>query len=236
MKLYMIRHGQTTCNVAGKHQGWGPVSLSEKGFEQARKAKEYVRTVNYDKIFVSDLLRARQTAEILFPEKYRAGELEFTEDLREIDTGVFFGRTFDDVYPIYGDVYLDCRKKMDYSALGGESSLDVKRRVQRFLDHVEAMEYERLGIKEPDFNALSSANMKSVNMDNELKRSGELKIAAVAHGGIIRAAASIIAGFPEDCPFGYFPLQILNCSVSVFNFSAKSGRWEIEKLNYTGTL
>ena len=72
MKLYMIRHGQTTCNVAGKHQGWGPVSLSEKGFEQARKAKEYVRTVNYDKIFVSDLLRTRQTAEILFPEKYRA--------------------------------------------------------------------------------------------------------------------------------------------------------------------
>ena len=75
MKLYMIRHGQTTCNVAGKHQGWGPVSLSEKGFEQARKAKEYVRTVNYDKIFVSDLLRTRQTAEILFPEKYRAGDV-----------------------------------------------------------------------------------------------------------------------------------------------------------------
>ena len=157
MKLYMIRHGQTTCNVAGKHQGWGPVSLSEKGFEQARKAKEYVRTVNYDKIFVSDLLRTRQTAEILFPEKYRAGELEFTEDLREIDTGVFFGRTLEDMYRLYGDVYLDCRKKMDYSALGGEGSLDVKRRVRRFMNHLEEMAHESRG---------------------------ELKIAAVAHGGV----------------------------------------------------
>ena len=204
MKLYMIRHGQTTCNVAGKHQGWGPVSLSEKGFEQARKAKEYVRSVNYDKIFVSDLLRTRQTAEILFPEKYRAGELEFTEDLREIDTGVFFGRTLEDMYRLYGDVYLDCRKKMDYSALGGEGSLDVKRRVRRFMNHLEEMAHESRG---------------------------ELKIAAVAHGGVIRAAATLIAGFPEDYPFGRFPLRIDNCSVSVFRFREKTGGWEIEKLN-----
>lgn len=60
---------------------------------------------------------------------------------------------------------------------------------------------------------------------------GELKIAAVAHGGVIRAAATMIAGFPEDYPFGRFPLRIDNCSVSVFRFREKTGGWEIEKLN-----
>ena len=54
---------------------------------------------------------------------------------------------------------------MDYSALGGEGSLDVKRRVRRFMNHLEEMAYES---------------------------GGELKIAAVAHGGVIRAADYLI--------------------------------------------
>lgn len=44
-------------------------------------------------------------------------------------------------------------------------------------------------------------------------------------GGVIRAAATMIAGFPEDYPFGRFPLRIDNCSVSVFRFREKTGGW-----------
>jgi broad specificity phosphatase PhoE len=92
MKVYFIRHGQTTCNAAETHQGWGPISLSEKGFMQAAAIREYLEPINFDKIYASDLLRTRQTTEVLFPEEYRSGEINFDADIREIDTGALYGR------------------------------------------------------------------------------------------------------------------------------------------------
>jgi broad specificity phosphatase PhoE len=139
MKVYFIRHGQTTCNAAEKHQGWGPISLSEKGFEQALAAREHIEPIKFDRIFSSDLLRTRQTSEIIFPDEYRSGNIIFDSDIREIDTGAFYGKTVSDLYPLFGDEYMRRRKDMDYAALGAEGSAHFRARVEKFLKKLESL-------------------------------------------------------------------------------------------------
>jgi bisphosphoglycerate-dependent phosphoglycerate mutase len=39
MKLYIIRHGESEANVGGYAAGWAPVSLTEKGFSDAKNIR-----------------------------------------------------------------------------------------------------------------------------------------------------------------------------------------------------
>ena len=65
MKLYVIRHGQTDWNVAGKCQGRTDIELNSTGIEQAKKAKTQLKDYKIDLIICSPLKRARKTAEII---------------------------------------------------------------------------------------------------------------------------------------------------------------------------
>ena len=65
MKIYVIRHGQTDWNVAGKCQGRTDIELNETGIEQAKQAKEQLKNYNIDQIICSPLKRTRKTAEII---------------------------------------------------------------------------------------------------------------------------------------------------------------------------
>ncbi|MBE6613626.1 MAG: histidine phosphatase family protein, partial [Ruminococcaceae bacterium] len=85
MKLYLIRHGQTTHNVTGQHQGWAPVRLTEAGMDMAREARKKLADIHFDRIHCSDLLRTRQTAELIFPDEYKSGAITFEANLREIN-------------------------------------------------------------------------------------------------------------------------------------------------------
>ena len=65
MKLYVIRHGQTDWNVAGKCQGMTDIELNSTGIEQAKQASEQIYNYKIDLIICSPLKRARKTAEII---------------------------------------------------------------------------------------------------------------------------------------------------------------------------
>ena len=53
MKLYVIRHGQTDWNVAGKCQGRTDIELNSTGIEQAKKAKTQLKDYKIDLIICS---------------------------------------------------------------------------------------------------------------------------------------------------------------------------------------
>lgn len=103
-KLLLIRHGQSEANRKGFFAGQTDVALEEQGFLQAHLTANFIAS-NYcvDKIYASDLIRAMDTgkavADLL--------GLEVTPDprLREIFSGKWQGRPFQDIMDNYGDAY-----------------------------------------------------------------------------------------------------------------------------------
>ena len=63
VKLYLIRHGETTHNV--NHIWGGNPELTEEGERQAREITEYLKSVKYKIIYHSPRKRAVKTAEII---------------------------------------------------------------------------------------------------------------------------------------------------------------------------
>ena len=204
MKLYFIRHGQTTHNAAGRCQGWSPVLLTEEGMAQARAAREYVGQIPFDRSHCSDLLRTRQTCELIFPEEYKTGKIHFEEDIREINNTAYSGRKPAEMVEIYGDNFRQCSKNLDYRRYGGESSAHLRERVARFMERMRV----------------------------EAEAEGLEKIAAVAHGGVIHAAFTNVCGAPPEVTANQIPFIVDNCSVHVFEW--RDGKWWIKALNYRG--
>lgn len=63
--LYLARHGETDWNAAGRWQGQTDVPLNPRGREQARAVAAALRELGIRSVASSDLVRARETAEIV---------------------------------------------------------------------------------------------------------------------------------------------------------------------------
>ena len=85
MTVELIRHGETALQAEKRYQGRTDEPLSPAGIAMLRPSGRRVRTV-----YVSPLLRASQTAEILFPE----AEQIVIDGFAEMDFGAFEGRNY----------------------------------------------------------------------------------------------------------------------------------------------
>lgn len=88
MTVYLLRHGRTLWNDLRRYLGRTDLPLTPEGAAELTAADFEAETV-----YTSPLLRARQTAAILFP----AARLETEEDFREMDFGDFEGRSADEM-------------------------------------------------------------------------------------------------------------------------------------------
>jgi len=123
MKIFTVRHGQTTWNSEKRIQGQIDIPLDEAGIEQAHKLGKRLAGEQIEAVYTSDLLRAAQTAEII--NSYVKTELVKTEALREISFGIFEGR----IYPEIADE-IDRYRNANQAVPGGEHIDDFFRRVQ----------------------------------------------------------------------------------------------------------
>lgn len=137
MDVYMIRHGESESNADGTHAGWAPVRLTEKGRAQAAMARRYVETLSFDRLFVSDVLRAQQTADIIFPGMART----FLPIAREMNNTNMRGKTPAQMAALYPEIYPACRAEFDYAPLGMdcESRDHFSDRAQSLLDMMAAL-------------------------------------------------------------------------------------------------
>ncbi len=85
MQIYLLRHGQTAWNAARRYQGNQDIPLSAEGRAALRRAD-----FSPARVYVSPLMRARQTAAVLFPQ----AEQIVVPDLREMNFGSYEGRPY----------------------------------------------------------------------------------------------------------------------------------------------
>ena len=137
MRLYFVRHGESTANLAGEfsNTGWKH-PLSEKGVEQAHAAARGLAGLKFEQIYSSPVMRAVQTAQIL-AEALQA-PLEIAEALREWDVGIYEGRTDPAGWELHRQVQDDwlIEQRLDSRMPGGESFLDIR---ERFVPFVEGL-------------------------------------------------------------------------------------------------
>ena len=93
--IYLLRHGQTDWNKAGRMQGQTDIPLNQTGIEAAYRAVDFVLQKKITSIYSSDLLRAKQTAEII--NSYLNVSLNFDERLREIAYGDIEGKLKEEI-------------------------------------------------------------------------------------------------------------------------------------------
>ncbi len=90
MKIFLIRHGESTSDVEGRYGGDYDDHLTDKGKAQSRKLSIKISRRGIQKIFCSPKFRAKETADILSKSLDRP--LEVIEDLRERNFyGIFTG-------------------------------------------------------------------------------------------------------------------------------------------------
>lgn len=127
MRLILVRHGKTDWNESGRCQGISDVPLSPAGMEQAEKVAFSLKDESIDRIYSSDLVRAKTTAEKIAA--YHSIDVDVRDDLREMDQGILEGLDFSYIREKYSDVLEHWRNDPETLQLpGGESLKGVQQR------------------------------------------------------------------------------------------------------------
>jgi 2,3-bisphosphoglycerate-dependent phosphoglycerate mutase len=175
--IWLVRHGESTWNVAGLAQGHNDqAELTDRGLTQASDAASQFRGRPIRAIYASDLRRARQTAAafaavlglpVLADARLRERSLGVLEGVRSATiaasvTGLDAGRVADP----------------DARPTGGESVRDLYGRAAEFIDDLAA------------------------TVDDDV--AGEVVV--VAHGGTVRVLEAYLHGIPAD-QMGWGPVE-----------------------------
>lgn len=134
MRVYVIRHGESQTNLSKQWTGWMDVPLTEKGKQDAQKAGQLLRGVEFDKVYSSDLCRAMKTAENAIP----GCSYETTPLLREINVGTLAGMPLSTITP-------EQRARvpqLGYSEFNGETMEEFQSRVAGFMEKLESLDCE----------------------------------------------------------------------------------------------
>ena len=171
-RLWLVRHGSTLWNSEQRFCGHSDIPLSSEGRAQARWLAQYLRTQSIATIYTSDLLRARQSAEIIATQSPHPAQIEISPSWREIAFGVWEGLTYEQIaqqFPSNLDFFTD---PISTSPPGGESLTTLAQRVQNAF------------IKLAHVSSDSSA------------RDGDIVL--VSHGGPLRILLCMILAMPLE--------------------------------------
>ncbi|NTU82101.1 MAG: histidine phosphatase family protein [Chloroflexales bacterium] len=134
--VYLIRHGETDWNLAGRWQGHADVPLNELGYKQARiVARRLAREgVQFDAIYSSDLARAFQTAwEVGAAVKV---PVQLLPNLREIDLGTWSGLNYNEIKVTHPTEIALLEQGQDIPRGGGETLSALRKRVVEAVDAI----------------------------------------------------------------------------------------------------
>lgn len=136
MKLYVVRHGQTNYNELGlcNSDPKVDVHLTKVGIDQAHKLAENLKVVSIDQVFVSELKRTKQTAQII--NEFHDAPIAVDARLNDIKFG-YEGKHYSEYHSALDKAYDKWTARFN----GGESITDLRMRVQDFLNDLKSKDY-----------------------------------------------------------------------------------------------
>lgn len=198
IKLFLIRHARQEsplCNVN--------VPLAAEGLIQSKFLGERLKNYNIDKIYSSDLIRAKTTARIVSETIFGENLICELKELREIDFGDMTGLSDEVIKVKFADYFIK-RDLMveDISIPGGENGTMVYERVKKAVDRI---------IK-------------------EAVRDNYRNIVIVSHGGAIRSFLAGILGLPQEKRF-MFAKNMENTSITQIDYHIDTDKFYVEVIN-----
>lgn len=136
MKIYIIRHGETEFNRLGMVQGSGiDASLNQTGKTQANAFYEQYKDVDFDAIYVSKLVRTKESVAGFIAD---GKPYEVVAGLEEISWGNQEGVAFT---PETSTIYQQTTQRwtdgeIDLKIAGGESPVEVMERQKPAIEYI----------------------------------------------------------------------------------------------------
>jgi len=144
MKIYLCRHGQTTGDIEDRYGGDYDDHLNKLGITQAQLLADSLKDKGIEKIFVSPLMRAKETAEILGKTLNLVPEV--IPDLKERNqNGILTGMIKSEAknkYPKLVDLLRDYKNTIE----GAESFEGFQMRIIRAIEGISKTNYETIAL------------------------------------------------------------------------------------------
>jgi alpha-ribazole phosphatase len=132
-RLILVRHCEPQEDARGLCYGRLDIGLSGAGREHAQRLAEALARHEWDAVYSSPRLRARETAVAV------NRDVVIDDDLREIDFGELEGRSYDEIAATDPELYRAWMERPTTVRFpGGESFADLKVRALEALDRIRA--------------------------------------------------------------------------------------------------
>ena len=143
MKIFLIRHGETTGDLEYRYGGSYDDHLTELGKGQLEVTADSLVGKGIEIIFTSLLIRAKESAEII-SSKIDCS-VEVREGLQERHYGILTGLTTNEALEKYPDV-VEAHKNPQNTDPGGESYEDFKDRVLSAFKELTKEDYKVVAV------------------------------------------------------------------------------------------
>ena len=139
--IIMVRHGQSESNVKKTFTGQLDAPLTDVGRQQAQRMAQYLEKYRIEKIYVSSLGRAVETAQPIAARQNCP--VEKRDELMEINSGLWQGLTFTNIAEKYPQTYEVWKSDIGKATPeGGETCEELYARVMAFFKKVLEMPEE----------------------------------------------------------------------------------------------
>lgn len=134
-RLFMVRHGESTCNSVHRIAGQRDAPLTYLGRIQAEKVAKGHRDQHFDRVYVSPLTRAYETADIIFGLDNLDEQVVVDERLMERDFGSYTLESKSILQRRHGIAEYERAMNADSPTMhGGETFAQFKDRVHAFYE------------------------------------------------------------------------------------------------------
>ena len=136
LKVYFLRHGETTSSQTGTYCGALDINLTPEGHQMAKDFARAYQSLPWTAVYTSPLWRAIDTAKPLC-EAIKM-DMQLRDGLKEITYGQWEGKTPEEVNHEFHDEYVRWLADPGWnSPTGGEKGVDIARRSSLVLEEIE---------------------------------------------------------------------------------------------------